>query len=156
MLPWDVAQFEDFLRTTGNIVLVASRSIGPQPTILRDDLRNVSEELSLIVLWNRSITPGLVMRRVDGVAHYFTVDRIRSEVVEFLPSRLFKGSLRRGRIWAEMIGHDENFLPEPKSVEFCRWYDSLARWIRRHARRINSTYTMSAAESWAKKGGELG
>jgi len=89
------------------------------------------------------------------------VDSSRSNVIELSRSWLDMDNerLHRGRLWAEMRRlEDDRFVH--KGVEFERWYDSLARWIRRHCHRILvpemlGEYAGPEAYEWFRSRGTL-
>ena len=84
-----------------------------------------------------------------------TPSTFRSEVVDFWRSRLDRDTLSRGRIWAEMTGHDADFNLAPKSEGFRKWVDSLIGWIRRNYRSQSGNYVGRHAERWLETGAKL-
>jgi hypothetical protein len=90
------------------------------------------------------------------------INEFKSPVIQFRRSKVIDGKLLRGRIWAEMYD-DGAFWPVPvnriqyKGKEFERFYDSIARWIRRNFK-LDPEWKMylgDAASEWRDSGGEL-
>ena len=98
---------------------------------------------------------------VSGLGEYH-VDEDNSPVIQFHRSRIQGFTLFRGRIWAQMYSclwapelNDEVF--EAKGERFERFYNSIARWLRRNYRRDPryGFYCGPAAWEWFMKDGQL-
>ncbi len=108
-----------------------------------------------ICLWDRDNSPQPNLRYVTE-QKYYVVNKSTSEVIEFLRSNIKKRSISRGRIWAEMAMWESDGTLVRKSETFEKWYDRLARWIRRHSVRYDKgVYVMPGAAEFKKQGGRL-
>ncbi len=108
-------------------------------------------------LWDRDHSPRPVLTYVER-QKYYAVEESQSEVIEFHRCGLDEGRLVRGRIWAEMNGwhgHDPATIIR-KSDAFRKWYDRLAKWIKRRSTRDSvGDYMLPGAAAFAQKGGRL-
>ena len=157
MLPEDEAALLAAIRKRGDVVLVAEKTTTPVPRPLAEFPKQPAREARQgLVLWNRSITDGLLITKLDDDS--YAVDKASSEVIEVVPCELVDGELRSGRIWAEPRRRDERFRrPVPKSMAFLKWYESIAQWIRTHSTRDERGARVAAgARAWAEAGGKLG
>ena len=126
MTPSDEAALLGELRKHGGVALVKERSRTTQPTELEGFPRQGTvESREGVVLWNPHVDSTLLLVPAGSI-HF--VDKERSAVIEFSQSEVTDEEIRRGRIWAEMM------TPEgtAKSDGFRKWYDSVARWIKRN------------------------
>ena len=156
MLAEDEAAFLQGLSAQADVVLVCERSQTEEPRLLGafpEQSTPSAREGS--VLWNRSISGRPIVKKLSS--DYFLIDKRNAEVIEVSQCELIGGkTLRAGRIWAELEWEDEQFRRFSKSVAFAKWYQSVARWIRKHSEgRVNGAYVGRAAKAWADAGGEL-
>ena len=153
----DEKAFLDHLRGDRNVGILPSAMPSRVPRIL-DELPARDDPFSFLVwLWDMDNSPPPQMCYVPEQG-YFVVDMFRSEVIEFTRSRTDQGRLVRGRIWAELVGWDPDSGGKPfrKGKSFQRWFERLARWIRRHSIRDQvGDYLLPGAAEFARKGGEL-
>lgn len=167
MLEEDEKEFVEFVLGDGKTVILGHGSLQEVPPILgRLPIEDPSPPLfrNYVYFWK----PGypLFMRYIvmkagplQGQGVYL-VDDLTSSVIEF--SRSFfspirENSLTRGRIWAEMRYWEGNNLIY-KGEEFERWYDSIARWLRKRYQKIGSKpyfYIGPHAYRWYQAGGNL-
>ncbi len=109
-------------------------------------------------LWSPTECAPPVVQWVEPQRSYY-IKEFASEVIQF--SRSFKtdGALVRGRIWAEMVGSAG--APEKmfrKSSSFEKWYDSLARWIKKNYEKLDGPlpeYVGPGAAKFRREGGTL-
>ena len=108
-------------------------------------------------LWDIASGARPVVRYVPE-QEYYAADPFESEIIEFFRSFLDEGRLVRGRIWAEM---EYWRMEEPpvlcrKSASFRKWFERLARWIRRRSQRDElGDYVLPGAAEFARNGGQL-
>jgi hypothetical protein len=155
MLGQDETEFLTALRAKADVVVISERSSTNQPKIL-EGFPEIGSKLARegVVLWNRTISAELVMKEVAPGA--FVVDKTDADVIEFRQSEIVDGILRRGRIWMDPNASDENFQPIKKSQEFLKWYDSAARWIRKHfERETRGFYVGPVEKAWLENAGKL-
>jgi hypothetical protein len=108
-------------------------------------------------LWDVTNSPEPVLWFVAEQNHY-AVDRFASEVIEFHRSTFRDGFLWAGRIWAEMRGWrmDNPLDTFRKSESFVRWFDRLARWVRRKSTRVfRGAHVLPGAQEFVSQGGAL-
>ena len=126
--------FVQFLRADPDIVFLDDLSPRAQPAVL-ESLRPREEPYSLKAwLWNRRISAPANTRFVSERIGY-SIDPDTSEIVEFCRSRVSADGYMVGRLWAQMSWWSDDDPPVlmRKSPEFQKWYDQLARWIRKNA-----------------------
>lgn len=84
-----------------------------------------------ILLWDKDNSPLPALRYVPKGGFYY-VEISESEVIEFSRCGIDeKGRWIPGRIWAEFSMLDGDRLVKKGQV-FKKWFDRLARWIRKH------------------------
>jgi hypothetical protein len=155
MLPPDEEEFISRACEDGDVVLVKESSDQRDAVILeRLPPQGTLEARRGLVLWNRAITPRIV---VDPLRpNLFGVNKTNSEVIELSQSEMKDGVLEHGRLWIETHANDEQFNPVPKSEAFIKWYDGIARWIRKHyAKGPYGRYVATHAQRWVESGGIL-
>ncbi len=127
----DERRFIEFARSDRNV-----RMFKPdQNTLDIEFLEELppSEDISAgqVLLWDKENSPFPTLRYVSKGGFYY-VETGQSEVIEF--SRCGIDKKERwipGRIWAEFSMLDGDRLVK-KSQAFEKWFDRLARWIRKH------------------------
>ncbi len=128
----DEDRFLSFVKQTGDVVLLppVSATSDFQP------VEELPEPLSRDMwrqfwLWNRSITSNFQSEYVPEKG-YFAINGLLSSVVEFSRSYVKDNTMYPGRIWAEftIIDSEAEDLGQ-KDREFRKWYETLAKWIRR-------------------------
>ena len=131
----DESEFSKFVLTTGNVVFAPATADTPTlPEFLCSEEANNQKNSFGLVIWNKAITDHLCLRQYGpGI---FAVDSANQSVIEFSRSFLHDKTLIAGRLWAEMNSFDKvNKQLVYKGSNFEKWYDSLARWIRRRYKR---------------------
>lgn len=98
-----------------------------------------------------NVKPGQEMKRVN-----IYIDKMNAPVIEFIRSDIKQetGALRRGRIWASM-NRFENGQFYYKGTEFEKWYDGIARWLRRNLTKYEGYYFGKKALDWHLQGGKV-
>ena len=134
MASTDEQLFIDFLRTDENVFIIRHTTTGQEPEILAE-LPPTDEPWGWIVwLWNSSISPPPEQRFIKEQNYYY-LDPIPNEVIQFHRCQTVNGRITRGRIWAE-FNYWNNGNPSDlirKSNDFEKWFNRLARWIKRQA-----------------------
>jgi hypothetical protein len=128
----DEDAFLDFVRSTGDVVLIPSSSNSDlfQPLDVLPSPFS-SEPWRQFWLWNRGIVPNYQSEYVQENNRY-VINGLLSSLVEFSRSYVKENTMYPGRIWAEFtIVDDETNDLGQKSREFRNWYEEMAKWIRR-------------------------
>lgn len=153
----DERRFLEAARACGSVVLLMWRQGSPRFEEL-EELPPVGDPFGFAAcLWNRDTSPPPVLNPV-AERGYYTVEKNRSEVVEFSRSRLSEGVLTAGRLW--VLPTYWELQDEPPSLvrkgeAFLRWYDRLARWIRKSSvGRVSSCHLLPGAAAFVSAGGE--
>lgn len=106
-------------------------------------------------LWDMDHSPPPILSFVDKQNYYY-VESLFSEVIEFNRSYVDKNRLRPGRIYMQTGYWDESGAYVTKNDEFIKWFERLARWIRRNGKRHNeSGFMLPGAQEFAKAGGVI-
>lgn len=153
----DERDFIAFVRATGNIAILKSVQMSEMPLQI-DGLPSAGEPFWFaLLLWNQDFSPRPALNFVKEQGWY-CIDVYDSEVIEFDRSFMDEGRLVRGRIFAEMTYWRLTDAPPTavkKSEAFLKWYDRLARWIkRRSARNAAGDYLLPGAAAFAAAGGK--
>ena len=130
----DEKSFVDFLRLDESVHIVQYRSPGPGPEILAELCAPDEPWGGSVWLWNSRISPPPTLHYITQQNYYY-LDPIRNEVIEFDRCRTVNGRATRGRVWAEVNYWDNGNPPKivRKSNDFEKWFNRLARWIKRQA-----------------------
>jgi hypothetical protein len=130
----DEKSFVDFLRLDTSVHILRYRSPGPEPDALAELMAADEPWGCGLWLWNSSISPPPTVHYVPEQNFYY-LDPIPNEVIEFHRCQTVNGRITRGRIWAE-FNYWNNGNPSDlirKSNDFEKWFNRLARWIKRQA-----------------------
>ena len=154
----DEVEFLDFVRGTEDVVILPSRSpsenfepIGELPPPFS------TEHWLRFLFYNRAVSSNLVTRQVEGLG-YYTIDALKSSVIEFLRPSLKEGTLHKGRIWAQFKHLDQDKMSMvPKEPAFVGWYETLAKWVRKNYRNFErQVYISPQAQKLLQEGVKLG
>jgi hypothetical protein len=132
MLREDEQEFANFVLQDRRVVFLPSQFATKQIHVYRN-LTEASQPQypGTLLIWNRGIGGELVMHEY-GPGNV-RIDKSNEPVIEFCRSFQHGTHLIAGRIWAEMQVFDPSQTQViHKGKDFERWYDSVARWIRRH------------------------
>ncbi len=128
----DEDAFLNFVQRTGDVVLIPSTSTSDlfQPLDVLPSPFS-PEPWRQFWLWNRSIAPNYQSEYVQENNRY-VINGLLSSLVEFSRSYVKENTMYPGRIWAEftIVDEETNDLDQ-KSREFKKWYEEMAKWIRR-------------------------
>ncbi len=135
----DEDRFLDFVRSTGNVLVLPDTSQAPE----FQPLAHLPEYFSgkswgKAWLFNRDVSKRLLTRYVPEQEHH--VIEHASSAVELLrshPKYETKDTLQWGRIWADFWYLDSQNMFQKKELAFVQWYDSLAKWIRKKFVRVS-------------------
>ena len=153
MLDQDEQEFTRFVFSEPGVVMLSALSPGPYPNIISELPYPPERRWWSVYFWNRKFTfePATwvqVQAGPDTGMYAFVGQEL--PVVEFSRSILRgSGELKQGRIWTGC--RDKAFL---------KWYERIARWIRRHFTRIQewmawAAYAGPQAYAWYQSGGKL-
>ena len=128
----DEEKFLSFVRQTGEVVLLP-------PISAAGDFQPVQElpepfstdQWRQFWLWNKSLASNFQSEYVAEKG-YYVINGLLSPLVEFSRSYVKDNTMYPGRIWAEFtIIDSETSDLDQKDREFRRWYETLAKWIRK-------------------------
>ncbi len=156
-MPEDEGEFVEFVRSERNVAIF--KDAIPTPEISRLDMLPSKEERFWFVvhMWDVDHSPEPTLHFVPQ-QKYYVVDDHGPEVIEFHRCNLDGGRLVRGRIWAEFQywRFDDPPVVVTKSETFHKWFDVLARWIKKHSiRDAREDYVLPHAAEFSKRGGRL-
>ena len=110
-----------------------------------------------IMLWNQRISPPVKIRFIKN--GLYGIDETESEVVEFFRCGKVDDRVSEGRIYIQTSFFDDRSNFVKKGDQFIKWYESLARWIKKHAVLTKETwrgkmYVMKAAYEFFERSSE--
>ena len=131
----DEREFAQFVREDSDAMFIARQT--RTSNILEfsypeeaDHSEHVQHRTALCI-WNKRICGKVTM--VQYSPESFLVRGINEELIEFSRCFLHGRTMVAGRLYADMYSLDESAQQLiRKGIEFERWYNKLARWIRRH------------------------
>lgn len=153
----DEREFLDFVRSEADACVFMSHQASEAIEFLQDLPTSETSGWFNVCLWSRGISPPPRIELTERRSRY-SVNKTDSEVIEFYRSHVNpEGRLTRGRIGAQMsyfrvaAGATE---ATRKSEAFVKWYDRLARWIKRHST-LNAIgyYVLPGAAAFVAGGG---
>jgi hypothetical protein len=153
--PEDTTLLEDSLRDIESFVVLHSRSDSSKPRILAnlDYIENGQQWLYLFLV--RPDDLDSVSMRYVPAQDYWTVDVLKSPVIE-LNRCFFDGQiLRRGRIYyiGKFYGTNDELIAKPEP--FQKWANSVFKTTKKALNKINSDYFGRNAQEWLTSGGAL-
>jgi hypothetical protein len=151
----DEKRFVEFVRSSRDVVILPYDSPDPRFPPL-NDLPDYSSDNFSFMLWlfNPRVSSRLETDYVPE-QHHYTIDRDTSSVVEFSRTIREGNIVRPGRLWAEFKYLDPDRKWALKEPEFKKWYESLAKWIRKnYSREIDPDFYFGpGALKLVKEGG---
>lgn len=150
LLPEDLRAFLDFVQNRDPVVVTRQSSETPDIQSVVDP----SSQSNVMILWNQTLLGSLTRKHIvhPGRA-YYGID-VSLPVLELSPSERCDWNGRLALLQGRLYG----FFDSP-SAEYEKWYNSLARWIRKNFARVPiplpGGYIGPAAYDWYKKGGVL-
>lgn len=154
MLPGDELLFFDFILKDSDTKAILEHPKEPRIEIIPSQtlIQGGSVNLPDFLIWNTNTPLPLDqiktahLRKYDesimdyvptGQVGYY-VDKFVTPVIEFTPSRIRPdGEISQGRLWAEMhyvVGNEWVY----KGDTFNKYYEKIARWIRKNFSRIEN------------------
>jgi len=153
----DEQEFMEFLRSTGDIVVLPLYSVHKdfQPVEALPDPYS-GKSWSQFWLFNRSVSKNLRIDLFSQQRHY-AIDTLASSVIEFSRSSVKDRMMGRGRIWADFTYFDSEkkviLLKEPA---FKEWYETIARWIRKRYKHVDwLIYAGPGTQKFLAEGGKF-
>ena len=169
MTPEDEREFAQFVREDPDTVFIARQTrtsdILEFSSPEEADRSECIEHKTWLWIWNKRICTQVKLAQYSP--HTFAVLGNNEELIEFHRCFLHGRTMVAGRLYADMSSLDETGKQLiRKEMEFQRWYDKLARWIRRHytrdpkygdnigprARQAYESGTLALAEHLTPKG----
>ena len=153
----DENEFLDYLRSTGNTIILPASS----PTsafVALDGLPEPTQEIASRKFWlqNTTVKLPLVIELDEGRGVYL-INGFQSPVIEFLRSFSVSQMMLPGRLEADMAYFDDekgDLVPKP--LEFRTWFESIERWIRKNYRHLTLlTFVGPGADNFRENGGLL-
>lgn len=151
----DQQEFLEFMRSDRQVGIVADSTPTSTPLLLDRFPQRGEPDWPKVWLWDRDHSGSPSLRYIKKQS-YYTVDD-KSEVIEFWPGFVDGRCLIGGRIWAEStyLGEDRASFVK-KSEAFVKWFDRLARWIKRRSVRTHlDRYVLTGADAFVAQGGQL-
>jgi hypothetical protein len=153
MVHQDEMDFVSHIQKVADVLLLSY--VIRDPEKLNSNRIDVSSMLneSHYWLWNRDISPTPVLRYVER-QKYWVINDTNSEVVQFSKCHIERGIMRKGRIWADFTGAISEMGEDRwKSEKFSKWYESLAKWIKKNGKRMPSGVYLMPNAAIAAHGG---
>jgi hypothetical protein len=156
LTPEDTALLQERLVPVAPMKILHSRSRAQKPVVV--DSLNYLEDgkqwLSLFLVREQDLGD-VVMQYVD-VQDYWTVDALRSPVIEFTACSFDGKILRRGRASYVEGYHEQDHKWRDKSIQFNLWARLTLEAIKKPLKRYISDYIGPKAQSWLDtSGGKL-
>jgi hypothetical protein len=153
----DEAEFLEYVRSLGNLLILPATSPSPDFTPLESFPEPSQDELTRR-FWLQYSGAGmpLVTERVPE-KDYYVVDGFQSLVIEFWRSWMVSQIMLPGGIQADMnfIDNDKQDLAK-KPAEFRNWFESIDGWIRKNYRRLGIyIFAGPGAQRFREQGGIL-
>ncbi len=152
MLREDTEAFLDFVLERDPVVVTLLDAQSPEVEPVSDP----AAEMESMTLWNTALLPHLQRKLVTrpGGHDYYRVPYSRP-TLEFSPSRATKWNGKPALLQGRVYG----FAFDTNTVEYERWYNAVASWIRTKFVRSQLThprgYLGPAASEWFRSGGIL-
>ena len=129
----DEDDFLGYFGTTGDVAIIPQTSkealIEEFQDFRQAEGRPLGESCHL---WNRSISPQLVIKHYPQRGYYW-LDFLQSEVVNIMRSKMTEHGLSMGRLHIEDRIRDTGEHMQSKSAQFQSWFSDLCRWIKQRS-----------------------
>ena len=123
MLPADVRSFLEFVQERDPVIVILRSSDTPEIKTVVDP----SSETKLMTLWNQSLISSLERKQIVYPGRtYYGIDA-SVPTLEFSASESCEWNGRAALLQGRLYG----FFDKP-FMEYEKWYNALARWIRKH------------------------
>ncbi len=155
MTPEDAIVVQDQIKDLGPMKILHMRSPTQNPLVVDSlDRKEEGKQWLVLFLAREADLKGIVMHYVD-VQDYWTVDALRSPVVEFTCSFFDGKILRRGRAYYVDGYHEQGKGWVEKDEQFKGWAKQILESIKKSLKRYMSDYIGPKAQSWLDAGGKL-
>ena len=154
--PADTIALEEAIRTLGPLLVLHSRSPGPEPRVLECvSIEESGQPWLFLHLVRPEDLQSVVTRHVPAQG-YWTIDVLRSPVIE-LNRCFFDGKiLRRGRLYYVDGFYNASDEWQEKSDSFKRWAKTVLAKVKKGLKKHEMDYIGTGAETWlASSGGRL-
>jgi len=149
MLDSDLKLFIDFIKKDEPVEIV--EHLGDSNIVKPLDIEKIKG--GFLTLWNHRLQPTLERKLIPNAVHEpYRIDESSLSVLEFSPSIVTSwngnDALIQGRIYGILEG---------KSPELLKWFNKIARWIRKNAIKnlLPPSYVAAEAYELFKRGGIL-
>lgn len=146
----DVRQFLDFVQGRDPVIVILRSSDSPDIKTVVDP----SVETHIMTLWNQHLLSSLKREQIVYPGREYFGINASLPTLEFSPSEYCQWNGRPALLQGRLYG----FFDKP-SIDYEKWYNALARWIRKNFTKIPiplpSGYIGPAAFDWFRKGGLL-
>src|SRR5258708_8091056 len=129
ILPEDQRALLDFAENHDSVVATLRDADSPKIQPLTG---SQSSESKALVFWNRGLLTNLERKWIPDPG-YYRVDTLHLPVLEFIPSLKTTWEGKAAVVQGRLFGDFDPYLAKPP--EFEKWYESLARWIRKNYRK---------------------
>ena len=148
----DEQVFLDFVKSTGNVVVLPRTSMTPdfQPLTNLPEITwpPIPNEWQCFLL-NRDISSRVIGKRFGG-KNYCLLDAQTSSVIEFWRPILHPPVLYHGRIWVSFKYFDEKLTAfSSKEPALEKGYEKIAKWVKNGYKHVTITATISK-QSWTE------
>jgi hypothetical protein len=152
----DEKEFLEFVKRSGDVEILPHHIYSLESAGVTRLPEPVAENFNYaLYLFNRSASSRLITRYVDSLDCYIVDDSV-SSVIEFTRTIREGSTIRPGRIYAQFKYVDADGNWASKEPEFQKWYETLARWIRKnYSREIDPTYYFGRGALKMVKHGEV-
>lgn len=153
LLPEEQEWFESQLRSCGDLVVIR-KPASPEDSIVADStiIRAMGREDVRVYLSRRQDLPQIDVRAIPS-RNSWSIDELRSPVVEFSRCYFDGQLLRRGRLYVITHYYDENSLLVEKQKSFVNWAKTLISTTKKTmARREDGDFIAPLAKERAEKG----
>jgi hypothetical protein len=153
--PVDIAELEAAIRALEPVVVLHDRSSSAAPQVLPSLRVTQDGEPWLFYYLVREPDLSAVVTRHVPAQGYWTIDSLRSPVLEFHSCYFDRELLRRGRIhYADgFYGVDDVWRDKPEG--FRTWAKAVWKAVRKPLRRHGTDYIGRDAATWLQGGGKL-
>lgn len=145
--PRDLVPFERALLEPGDTSILHHRSPNPEPRVVDSlVLEEGGQPWLFFSLVRTEDMPAIVMRHVPAQQHW-TIDVLRSPVVEFSRGRFDGSALHRGRLYYVDSFYDEHGRSVTKGEPFRTWAKALFGRAKRPLKKQGGDYLGPIAEA---------
>jgi hypothetical protein len=158
----DEKEFLQFVKSTGKTEMLPFLMKSQSQRIKTLPRRESRPGWDVVFLTNRHAPGEILFKWIESrqfslrMKKYHYPRSYDSPVIEFQRSQKTKGTLDRGRLWAEMTVADQQSLERfPKDARFREWYEQTSQWIKENYTPIGPYFAGKGAIEFEKKGGTL-